>query len=100
MAHANNTKAPSNGELALQSNRPSHEPTYRLSGALSSREMDVLMWLARGKSGMEVALILDISVYTVRAHIRSMIRKLNASNIPHAVAQAFTLGVLTGHISN
>lgn len=61
---------------------------------LSARELDVLRWLALGKSGGEVAMILDIKVCTVRVHIRNIIRKLDASNIPHAIARAFRAGIL------
>ena len=60
---------------------------------LTAREFEVLSWLARGKSGGEISLILGISVPTVRIHIRSTFRKLEAANIPHAVARAFSLGI-------
>lgn len=80
---------------ALCPNRCADKP----GAALSEREIDVLVWLARGKSGIEVALILGISVCTVRVHIRKMIRKLDASNIPHAVARAFRMGILTSQRS-
>lgn len=62
---------------------------------LTSREREVLLWLSLGKSGPEVAIILNISVCTVRIHIRNIIRKLNVSNIPHAVARAFRIGLLS-----
>jgi DNA-binding CsgD family transcriptional regulator len=61
---------------------------------LSSRERDVLHWLAHGKTGDEVGMILCISVCTVRAHVRNIVRKLNASNIAHAVARGFRSGLL------
>ena len=61
---------------------------------LSKREHDVLYWLAQGKSGQETSMILGISLCTVRVHIRNMLKKLNASNIPHAVTRAFQKGIL------
>lgn len=61
---------------------------------LSKREQEVLHWLAHGKSGGEIGMILSISLPTVRVHIRNIISKLNASNIPHAIARAFKLGIL------
>ena len=61
---------------------------------LSPRQRDVLHWLAQGKSGPEVAIILGISVSTVRVHIRTLICKLNAANIPHAVLRAAQTGLL------
>lgn len=66
------------------------------SRRLTVREMDVLHWLTLGKSGGEIGVILGISVCTVRVHIRNIIRKLDASNIPHAVARAFKMGILDG----
>jgi DNA-binding CsgD family transcriptional regulator len=60
---------------------------------LTARELEVLSWLACGKSGGEISLILGISVPTVRNHIRSIFRKLEAANIPHAVARAFWIGI-------
>ncbi len=66
---------------------------------LTPREVEVLSWLAEGKSGPEIAIILGISTCTVRIHIQSTKRKLNASNIPHAVSQGFLIGILyTGPI--
>lgn len=66
--------------------------------ALSRREKEVLYWLALGRSGKDIARTLDIGVCTVRAHIRNIIRKLDAVNIPHAVARAFMDGTL--HMAN
>jgi DNA-binding CsgD family transcriptional regulator len=67
--------------------------TKRKSG-LSAREGEVLYLLAMGKSGPEIAIILGISICTVRLHIQSIKKKLGASNIPHAVARGYALGVL------
>ena len=64
------------------------------TGRLSSRESEVLHWLAFGKSGPEIAIILGISTCTVRIHIQSVKRKLDAVNIPHAVYLALTRGIL------
>jgi DNA-binding CsgD family transcriptional regulator len=61
---------------------------------LTQREHDVLYWLALGKTGYETSIIMGISQCTVRVHIRNTLRKLNASNIPHAVARGFRKGIL------
>lgn len=76
--------------------RPADKPARKRGGLLSARELDVLHWLALGKSGGEIGHILGISVCTVRMHIRNIIRKLDVSNIPHAVAHAFQTGILKG----
>lgn len=73
--------------------RPDYEGVSS-TNRLSSREKDVLHWLVRGKSGPEIGIILGISTCTVRIHIQNLKRKMNAVNIPHAVYQAFALGIL------
>jgi len=73
--------------------RPHYQMTPSTS-PLSSRESEVLHWLAYGKSGPEIAIILGISTCTVRIHIQSVKRKLDAVNIPHAVYLALTRGIL------
>jgi DNA-binding CsgD family transcriptional regulator len=73
---------------------PSASPVVDTLPRLSRRQRDVLYWLAQGKSGRETAVILGITLCTVRVHIRDMIRKLGAANIPHAVARAFQRGIL------
>lgn len=66
--------------------RPSHP--WRLS----SREKEVLLWAAHGKSAWETAQILTISEATVFTHLRNVRRKLGASNTTHAVALALSAG--------
>jgi LuxR family quorum sensing-dependent transcriptional regulator len=61
---------------------------------LAAREKEILSWLAKGKSAPEAGIILNISVCTVRVHIQNIKRKLDASNIPHAIAKAFDEGIL------
>src|SRR5690348_12736162 len=73
--------------------RPNGSKTIAVE-PLSCREREVLEWLSLGKSGPEIAMILEISLCTVRIHIRSIIRKMDASNIPHAVARGFKSGIL------
>ena len=68
--------------------------------SLSKRERDVLRCLAGGKTGYETASTLGISVCTVRVHIRSIRRKLHATNIPHAVAIAWSSGLLRSDSSD
>jgi DNA-binding CsgD family transcriptional regulator len=63
---------------------------------LTDRERDVVVWAARGKTGVDTADILRISEDTVDTHMRSVMRKLNASNKTHAVAKAIYLGLIGG----
>jgi len=55
---------------------------------LSSREADVLFWLAQGKSNPEIAIILGITAPTVKKHIEAIFRKLNVSNRTEAALNA------------
>lgn len=62
--------------------------------SLSKREREVLRLLAAGRPATQIAKTLGIRISTVRVYVRTMRRKLDASNIPHAIAQAFYKGVL------
>ena len=55
---------------------------------LTSRETEVLTWVARGKSAWEIGEILDIAKRTVDEHAQTAVRKLGAVNRTHAVALA------------
>ena len=61
---------------------------------LTAREMDVLKYLALGKTREEVGLILGIALETVRTHTKSIQVKLGASNTTGAVSRAYELGLL------
>jgi LuxR family quorum sensing-dependent transcriptional regulator len=56
--------------------------------ALTDRELEVLTWVARGKSAWEVGEILRIAKRTVDEHVRNATRKLGAASRTHAVALA------------
>lgn len=51
-----------------------------LKGNLSTRERQVLEFLARGKSNYDIAETLCISIRTVKSHVSSILSKLNAKN--------------------
>ena len=55
---------------------------------LTTRERDVLAWVAQGKSAWEIGMILGISKRTVDEHVRTACRKLNAGNRTQAVVAA------------
>jgi LuxR family transcriptional regulator, maltose regulon positive regulatory protein len=61
---------------------------------LTSRETEVLEFLARGLSNDDIARRLEVSKYTVKSHVSSLLSKLEATNRTHAVARARTLGLL------
>jgi DNA-binding CsgD family transcriptional regulator len=56
--------------------------------ALSLREIEVLQWVAHGKSAREIAAILKITKRTIDAHALSAVKKMGAVNRINAVAIA------------
>ena len=58
------------------------------SQLLTPRELEVMGWVARGKSASEIAGILKITKRTVDEHAQTAMRKLGAANRTHAVAIA------------
>jgi len=61
--------------------------------ALTAREIEVLQCAAGGHSNKQIARELGISVATVKAHIRSLLPKLNAGDRTHAVTIALKRGI-------
>jgi LuxR family transcriptional regulator of spore coat protein len=63
-------------------------------GMLSPRELEILIWAAKGKTYWETARILGIAYCSVHTHINSLRLKLNAVNTTHAVARGYELGLI------
>jgi two-component system, NarL family, response regulator NreC len=61
---------------------------------LSSREREVLQMLAEGKTNKEIAVILNLSVYTVDAHRGRIMEKLNLHSINELVRFAVRNGLV------
>jgi DNA-binding CsgD family transcriptional regulator len=62
---------------------------------LSPREIECLNWTARGKDAASIAVILQISEYTVRDYLKSARKKLECSSIAQAIYEATRLGLIT-----
>lgn len=62
---------------------------------LSEREIEVLHWLARGKSNAVIADILGVSPHTIDTVMRRAFAKLGASNRIAAVLKALRAGLIT-----
>lgn len=75
---------------------PSSRSRYELvvTVSLSSKEHEVLEYLAELLTTEEIASIMYVSVNTVRSHVRSILRKLSASRRNEAVRRAWELGLL------
>lgn len=64
------------------------------SGPLSAREMTVLNFLGEGKQNKEIANLLDLSEATIKMHVKSICKKLDANNRTHAVINARDMGLI------
>ena len=65
-----------------------------LDDMLSERELEVLQCVSHGKSNEEIADALNISVHTVKNHIKSILSKLGAADRTHAVTVAVKRGFI------
>ena len=61
---------------------------------LSARERQVLRYLANGRSNKEIGTILVISENTVKAHVKSILTKLDAIGRAEAIAIAMKRGLI------
>ncbi|MDK3020154.1 response regulator transcription factor [Pseudodonghicola flavimaris] len=66
---------------------------HPLAEKLSSREMEVLEGLTQGKSNKEIARDLDIREPTVKLHVKTLYRKIGASNRTQAAMIAKEAGL-------
>ncbi len=65
--------------------------------ALTDREREVLACLVRGDTNADIALRLDISVNTVKNHVRSILEKLQARSRAEAVVIGLRRGLASLH---
>lgn len=72
--------------------RPAAPALDRLAQlGLTSRELEVLSWVAPGKTNAEIAVLLCISPETVRRHMRNVFSKLGVRTRTAAVTRTFRL---------
>lgn len=76
-----------------------YEVSQQLSGffpevALTPREMEVLALVARGLGNKEVGDVLGTAPGTVKAHVQSILSKLEAKDRTHAVTIAISRGII------
>ena len=69
--------------------RPARPPV-----ALSPREREIARLVAKGHCNKTIALVLDISVWTVATHLRRVFAKLEVNSRAEMVARALEEGLL------
>ncbi|GES41481.1 LuxR family two component transcriptional regulator [Rhizobium sp. ERR 922] len=70
------------------SNQSADDETLRQSFALTQRESEVLLWLAKGKSNRDIGEILGLSARTVNKHLEQIYVKLGVENRASAAVKA------------
>lgn len=61
---------------------------------LTPRELEVLRWILRGKTNVQIAALLARSAQTVKHQVASVLGKLGATNRAQAVSRAVELGIV------
>ena len=67
---------------------------YKNSPEISQREKDILSYLAKGFSNIDIAKSLNVSPETVKMHLKRIYPKLNAEDRAEAVAIAISRGII------
>lgn len=62
---------------------------------MTAREKEILRWTASGKTYVEIGIILNIDIRTVKFHLVNAMRKLRASNKTEAAVKASLSGLLS-----
>jgi DNA-binding CsgD family transcriptional regulator len=61
---------------------------------LTPKQVEILKWIAQGKSSWDISMILGISERTVKFHVGNILQKLNAVTRTQAVAIALEQGLV------
>lgn len=83
-ASGRSTLSPEAARVLVQATRPTKQPLFDLT----EREMEVLNLVVQGQSNQQIANALIISLATVKAHISSILSKLQVSSRAEASAYA------------
>jgi DNA-binding NarL/FixJ family response regulator len=74
---------------------PWGEGAESIISPVTSREREILNYMAKGYLNKQIALTLDISEQTVKNHVTSILRKLNANARTQAVVEAIKQGLVS-----
>ncbi len=90
-ASGRSTLSPEAARVLVQATRPAKQPLYDLT----EREQEVLQLVIKGHSNQQIADALVISITTVKAHISSILSKLQLSSRTEAIAYAIKHKLVT-----
>lgn len=65
------------------------------NGVFTERENEVMYWISKGKSYADIASIIDISLSTVKFHVKNVVKKLGVNNARQAIALSVELSLIT-----
>lgn len=69
-------------------------PEAAQSETLTARELEVLQAISTGLSNADIAAALQLSLETVKSHVKAILQKLQARNRTHAVVCALIAGIV------
>ena len=90
-ASGKSTLSPEAARVLIQATRPTKQPSFDLT----EREKEVLNLVVQGNSNQQIADTLVISLATVKAHISSILSKLQVSSRAEAIAYAIKHKLVT-----
>jgi DNA-binding CsgD family transcriptional regulator len=61
---------------------------------LSEKQIEILHWVAEGKTDWEIGQIMDINYRKISNYLRKIYRKLKVVNRTQAAAKAVRLGII------
>ena len=80
-------------ELSIPQQEPRKEAAASLA-QLTSKEIEILNYMAQGYSNKQIALELGITESTIKTHVSAILVKLNANDRTEAVVIAFKNGLI------
>lgn len=81
-------------EFALLAQQKETRSARQRESDLTAREREVLGYIAEGLSDKEIGRRLTLSVYTIKSHVRNILKKLHAENRWQAARLARDEGIL------
>ena len=81
-------------QILQKNNDVLDRPSLNHNHNLTSRQNDVLVELAKGKSNKDIGKALDLTESTVRAHVAAILKTFNVSNRTQAVQYASKNGLI------